>query len=116
VVQDYLEIVNAAFLGFVLPCIDLIHPSCYRKNIKSYRCKEYRRTCSLHAFLVLLAKNTNIKIKDQMFDQLAEYMEFHIEARYPDEKKDFYQKCSEEFTTNKINEMYEVSSVRLTIE
>jgi len=30
--------------------------------------------------LVLLAKSTNINIKDQMLDQLAEYMEFHIEA------------------------------------
>jgi len=58
--------------------------------------------------LVLLAKSTNINIKDQMLDQLAEYMEFHIEARYPDEKKDFYKKCSEEFTIAKINEMYEV--------
>jgi len=43
-----------------------------------------------------------------MLDQLAEYMEFHIEARYPDERKDFYKKCSEEFTIDKINEMYEV--------
>lgn len=58
--------------------------------------------------LVLLAKTTNINIKDQMLDQLAEYMEFHIEARYPDEKKDFYKKCSEEFTIDKIDEMYEV--------
>ena len=58
--------------------------------------------------LVLLAKNASIDIDDQMLDQLAEYMEFHIEARYPDEKRDFYQKCSEEFTTNKVNEMYEV--------
>jgi hypothetical protein len=35
-------------------------------------------------------------------------MEFHIEARYPDEKKDFYKKCSEEFTTDKIDEMDKV--------
>jgi len=55
--------------------------------------------------LVLLAKNAGIDINDQILDQLAEYMEFHIEARYPDEKKDFYKKCSEEFTINKINEM-----------
>jgi len=58
--------------------------------------------------LVLLAKNLSIDIKDQMLDLLAEYMEFHIEARYPDEKKDFYKKCSEEFTTKKIDEMDKV--------
>jgi HEPN domain-containing protein len=55
--------------------------------------------------LVLLAKHAGLDINDQMLDQLAEYMEFHIEARYPDEKKDFYIRCSEEFTTNKMNEM-----------
>ena len=58
--------------------------------------------------LVMLAKTAHIDIDDQMLDQLAEYMEFHIEARYPDEKKDFYKKCSEEFTTNKIDEMDKV--------
>ena len=58
--------------------------------------------------LVMLAKNTSINITDQMLDKLAEYMEFHIEARYPDDKKDFYKKCSEEFTTNKIDEMDKV--------
>jgi len=58
--------------------------------------------------LVLLAKNAGIDINDQMLDRLAEYMEFHIEARYPDEKKDFYKKCSEEFTTKKIDEMENV--------
>ena len=58
--------------------------------------------------LVMLAKNASIDINDQMLDQLAEYMEFHIEARYPDEKKDFYKKCSEEFTTDKIDEMDKV--------
>ena len=58
--------------------------------------------------LVMLAKNASIDINDQVLDQLAEYMEFHIEARYPDEKKDFYKKCSEEFTTDKIDEMGKV--------
>ena len=43
-----------------------------------------------------------------MLDQLAEYMEFHIEARYPDEKKDFYKKCTEEFAREKIAEMKKV--------
>lgn len=58
--------------------------------------------------LVLLAKKANIKMTEEMLDQLAEYIEFHIEARYPDEKKDFYKQCTEEFTRKKIAEMDKV--------
>lgn len=53
--------------------------------------------------LTMLASKTNIVIPDSIIDQLAEYTEFHIEARYPDEKKDFYKKCTEEFALNKFN-------------
>ncbi len=42
-----------------------------------------------------------------MLDRLAEYTEFHLEARYPDEKKDFYQKCTEEFARPKFTQMEE---------
>ena len=52
--------------------------------------------------LALLAKKANIEMTDEMLDQLAEYMEFHIEARYPDEKRDFYKKCTEEFALKKL--------------
>lgn len=36
VVQDYLEIFNAAFLGFVLPCVDLAHRRPYPKREKKF--------------------------------------------------------------------------------
>ena len=36
VVQDYLEIFNAVFLGFVLPCIDLTHRRPYPKREKKF--------------------------------------------------------------------------------
>ncbi len=58
--------------------------------------------------LALLAKKANIEMTEEMLDQLAEYMEFHIEARYPDEKRDFYKKCTEEFARKKIGEMERV--------
>ena len=58
--------------------------------------------------LTLLASKAKIEIPESILDRLAEYAEFHIEARYPDEKKDFYQKCTEEFTRQKFTEMVEV--------
>jgi len=41
----------------------------------------------------------------QLIDRLAEYTEFHLEARYPGEKKDSYQKFTEELARQKFNEM-----------
>ena len=35
-------------------------------------------------------------------------MEFHFEARYPDEQKKFYRKCTEVFADKKMMEIREV--------
>lgn len=55
--------------------------------------------------LTLLASKTNVDISESMLDQLAEYTEFHLESRYPDEKKEFYEKCTEQFAQEKFREM-----------
>ena len=58
--------------------------------------------------LTLLASKLDFEIKESLLDKLAEIMEFHIEARYPDERRDFYTKCTEEFARKKFNEIEEV--------
>lgn len=58
--------------------------------------------------LPLLASKTKMEIPESIIDKLAEYMEFHLEARYPDEKKDFFKKCTEEFARQKFGEMEEI--------
>jgi HEPN domain-containing protein len=58
--------------------------------------------------LPFLASKLGIEIPEQTLDRFAEYMEFHLEARYPDEKKDFYKKCTEEFSVGKFKEMEEI--------
>lgn len=58
--------------------------------------------------LIMLARRTGIDIPEAMLDQLAEYMEFHTEARYPDVKMDFYQKCTKEFASEKFAELRKV--------
>jgi HEPN domain-containing protein len=55
--------------------------------------------------LPLLAERINVEIPESMMDQLAEYTEFHLESRYPDEKMDFYKKCTEEFSCKKFEEI-----------
>jgi HEPN domain-containing protein len=58
--------------------------------------------------LVVLAGKSALEIPEDMIDQLAEFMEFHTEARYPDAKMDFYQKCTKEFAQEKFKGMKEV--------
>ena len=58
--------------------------------------------------LVVLAGKTALEMPEAMIDQLAEFMEFHTEARYPDAKMDFYQKCTKEFAQEKFKEIKEV--------
>lgn len=78
------------------------------KLLKAIVVKETGEHAPYTHSLVLLAKKANIEMTEEMLDRLAEYMEFHIEARYPDEKKDFYKKCTEEFARKKIVEMKKV--------
>lgn len=58
--------------------------------------------------LTFLASKTGIEIPESILDRLAEYTEFHLESRYPDEKKDFYRSCTEEFAKKKFAEIEEV--------
>jgi HEPN domain-containing protein len=55
--------------------------------------------------LTLLASKTNLEIPESILDQLAEFTEFHLESRYPDDKKEFYEKCTEVFANRKFKEM-----------
>ena len=54
-----------------------------------------------------LANKSKIKIPKQTQIKLREFMEFHFEARYPDEQKAFYKKCNRSYTKEKFQEIKE---------
>ena len=58
--------------------------------------------------LVALAGKSALTIPEAIMDQLAEFMEFHTEARYPDASMEFYQKCTKEFAQEKFRELKKV--------
>lgn len=58
--------------------------------------------------LIMLVQKTDIGMPEPMIDQLAEFMEFHIEARYPDVTMEFYRKCTRDFALLKFKEIREV--------
>ncbi|MBI5603786.1 MAG: HEPN domain-containing protein [Deltaproteobacteria bacterium] len=58
--------------------------------------------------LPLLAQKTGLKIPQKTVRALARFMEFHFEARYPNDEKMFYRKCTKTFTTRNLQKMNEV--------
>lgn len=58
--------------------------------------------------LGMLAARTGVDFPEGVMDLLAEFMEFHTEARYPDTKMEFYQKCTREFAQSKFREIKKV--------
>jgi HEPN domain-containing protein len=75
------------------------------KALKALVVKETGEHAPYTHSLIMLIKKTNIKINEDIINKLAEYTGFNIEARYPDEKKAFYEQCTEEFTVTKFAEM-----------
>ncbi|MCL5991614.1 MAG: HEPN domain-containing protein [Bacteroidetes bacterium] len=60
--------------------------------------------------LVRLSRYINIEFNEERLKILERFNDFHIEARYPDEKLEFYKICTKEFTESnfkKIEEMYQ---------
>jgi len=52
--------------------------------------------------LPYLAQKAALDLAPEMMDQLGEFMEFHLESRYPEEQHSFYKKCTLEYTKNNL--------------
>lgn len=50
--------------------------------------------------LINLAKETGLNFEEKDKLLLADLTEFNLEARYPEWQKEFYKKCSKEYTEN----------------
>ena len=58
--------------------------------------------------LSVLADKLGFEVPLKIRKSLIRFMEFHFEARYPEEQKKFYKKCTKQFTGKKMNEIKEV--------
>ena len=58
--------------------------------------------------LLMLIKKLNFDIPDEIIGELIVINTFNMEARYPDEKYDFYKRCTTEFTTEKMKIIGEI--------
>jgi len=78
------------------------------KILKAIRVKTTKDHAPFTHSLTFLASKTKIEIPESILDKFAEYTEFHIESRCPDEKRDFYRRCTQEFARKKFAEIEEV--------
>lgn len=53
--------------------------------------------------LINLAKETELNFEEDNKLLLADLTEFNLEARYPEWQKEFYKKCSKDYTENYFN-------------
>ncbi|MDI6892805.1 MAG: HEPN domain-containing protein [Actinomycetota bacterium] len=78
------------------------------KLLKAIVVKKAKEHAPYTHSLTFLAEKTGLEISEELMDKLAEFTEFNIETRYPDERRDFYQKCTEAFTREKFRGIEEV--------
>lgn len=78
------------------------------KLLKAIVVKVTRQHAPYSHSLPLLASKVNMKLPRAFERRLAKFMEFHFEARYPDEQKKFYKKCTEKFTAHNMQQIEEV--------
>ncbi len=55
-----------------------------------------------------LAELSGIRLNDEQRDALIKITTFNLESRYPDEKRSFRKKCTNEFTKKEIEETEEI--------
>jgi len=78
------------------------------KILKAHVVKASKMHAPYTHSLPLLAQRSGLHIPEAYFDRLSEFMEFHIESRYPDATKAFYKKCTDHYTKTRMKEIEEI--------
>ena len=60
--------------------------------------------------LTYLAEKAELKLNDEQEELLEIITDFHLEARYPDEKFVFYNKCTQQFTKSYLEKIKGIRS------
>ncbi len=85
----------ALFVGHLV--IEKLLKACYVKV-------KHQHPLFIHN-LVRIAEDTGIVLLNEVKNKLAAITLFNMKARYEDDKKDFYKKCTKDFTKEWIDEI-----------
>lgn len=103
-----MSVVDALYQTGKYPYALFIGHLALEKMLKAMVVKSTRKHAPYTHSLTLLASQLSFQIPQKTVKKLARFMEFYFEARYPDEQKNFYQKCTNEFAKEKLQEIREV--------
>jgi HEPN domain-containing protein len=78
------------------------------KLLKAYHVKIKQKKIPYIHDLYKLALECDLELSEEQKDSLQYITLFNIQARYEDYKKDFYKKCTKEFTINNIKRIKEL--------
>ncbi len=79
------------------------------KMLKAVFASRYEETPPLTHRLPFLAERSGLKLSPEQLELLEAVTDFNLEARYPDEKFSFRQKCTREFTHGYLAKIEEMS-------
>jgi len=78
------------------------------KLLKAYYVKTINEKIPFIHSLLKLANKCNLKLTELQKDRLETFTLFNIKTRYESYKRDFYKKCTKEFTKKKIENILEM--------
>jgi HEPN domain-containing protein len=78
------------------------------KLLKAYYVKMKQKKVPYIHDLYKLALECDLELSEEQKDSLQYITLFNIQARYEDYKRDFYKKCTKEFTINNIKRIKEL--------
>lgn len=78
------------------------------KLFKALYVKNFNTTPPYKHDLYIFAEKLNLPLTDEDINNLKIINQFNIETRYPDNKNDFYKKCTKEFVEKELNRIEEL--------
>jgi HEPN domain-containing protein len=103
-----LGVANAMFKARKYPYALFMGHLALEKLLKALVVKKKRAHAPFSHSLPYLLERSGIKMPELMKVRLSEFMEFHLEARYPDASRAFYRKCTKGYTDARFKEIKEV--------
>jgi HEPN domain-containing protein len=78
------------------------------KMLKAFYVHKKKEQAPYSHNLLSLAESSEITLSDETKEQLIKITAFNLESRYPDEKRSFRKKCTEEFTKNELKQIEKI--------
>ena len=103
-----LSVANALFKTKKYPYTLFMGHLALEKLLKALIVKQTKKHAPFSHSLPYLAEKSKLIFPEKILIQLREFMEFHIEGRYPDANKAFYKKSTRAYTAIKLKETKKV--------